>query len=57
MITVLGIISIVVGFLFMMGSYLSVMKKKPVWLAVVLFIAAILTLTIFPVTLAVFYAA
>lgn len=37
MITVLGIISIVVGFLFMMGSYLSVMKKKPVWLAVVLF--------------------
>ena len=56
LITILGILSIVVGFLCIAGSYLAVMRKRSTVLAVVLGLLALLFVTVVPVTLAVFWA-
>lgn len=56
LITILGIVSIVIGFLCIAGSYVTVMKKRSRALAIVLGLLALLFVTVVPVTLAVFWA-
>ncbi|HZK31942.1 MAG TPA: hypothetical protein VFC72_03420 [Corynebacterium sp.] len=57
LITVLGILSIILGFVCIATAFVAVMRKKPVWIPVVAGIAALLFVTVVPVTLAVFFAA
>ena len=56
LVTILGIVSIVIGFLCIVASYVTVMKKRSLALAVVLGVLALIFVTVVPVTLAVFWA-
>lgn len=57
LITILGIISIVVGLVSFGMSYVTVMKKRPAKVAWGYGILGIVCLTVIPVILAVFFAA
>lgn len=57
LITMLGIASIVVGFVCIATAFVAVMRKKPVWIPVTLGITSLIFVTVVPVTLAIFFAA
>lgn len=56
-VTIIGIASITLGFLCVLGAYWSFMRNKPRWVPLVLGLFAFVCLTIIPVTGAVFFAA
>lgn len=57
LITMLGIASIVIGFVCIAAAFVAVMRKKPVWVPVTLGITSLIFVTAVPVTLAIFFAA
>ena len=56
-VTIIGMGSMALGFVCVLGAYGSFMRNKPRWVPLVLGLLAFVFLTIIPVTGAVFFAA
>lgn len=56
-VTIIGIVSIFLGFVCVLTAYWTFMRNKPRWVPLLLGLGAFVFLTVIPTTCAVFYAA